>query len=56
MMRRRCQESFSPLDLAIRTIRIETECLELPAPFGRQIAEPLDADPAGQATFYSPWN
>jgi hypothetical protein len=30
---------------------IESECLELPAPFRRQIAEPLDADAAGQATF-----
>ena len=30
---------------------IELECLELPAPFRRQIAEPLDAEAAGQATF-----
>jgi hypothetical protein len=40
------------LDLALRTFRIEPECLELPAPFRRQIAEPLDADAARQATFY----
>jgi hypothetical protein len=33
-------------------IRIESERLKLPAPFGRRIAEPLDADAAGQATFY----
>ena len=29
-----------------------SERLILPAPFGRRIAEPLDADAAGQATFY----
>src|SRR6476619_2237537 len=32
--------------------RIESERLKLSAPFGRRIAEPLDADAAGQATFY----
>src|SRR5882762_3582228 len=32
--------------------RIESECLKLSAPFSRWIAEPLDADAAGQATFY----
>jgi hypothetical protein len=32
--------------------RIESEHLKLSAPFGRRIAEPLDADAAGQATFY----
>ena len=32
--------------------RIKSERLKLPAPFGRRIAEPLDADAAGQATFY----
>jgi hypothetical protein len=31
--------------------RIETKGLELPAPFGWQIAETLDADAAGQAAF-----
>jgi hypothetical protein len=30
---------------------IKSECLELPAPFSRRIAEPLDADAAGQAAF-----
>jgi len=33
-----------------KNFRIESECLELSAPFRRQIAEPLDADAAGQAT------
>jgi hypothetical protein len=36
--------------------RIESERLKLPAPFGRQIAEPLDADAAGlmrHRTFYA---
>ena len=32
--------------------RIESERLKLAAPFSRRIAEPLDADAAGQATFY----
>jgi hypothetical protein len=31
--------------------RIESERLKLPAPFGRRIAEPLDADAARQAAF-----
>jgi hypothetical protein len=31
--------------------RIESEGLELVAPFSRRIAEPLDADATGQATF-----
>jgi len=52
MMRRRSRRKLFPLDLALRTFRIESECLELSAPFRRQIAEPLDADAAGQATFY----
>src|ERR1700729_2905068 len=30
---------------------IKSERLELPTPFGRRIAEPLDADAPGQATF-----
>jgi hypothetical protein len=32
-------------------MRIEAERVELPAPFSRRIAEPLDADATGQATF-----
>ena len=32
--------------------RIESERLKLPAPFSRRIAEPLDANAAGQATSY----
>ncbi len=41
------------MDPPLRTlIRIESECAELLAPFGRQIAETLDADTAGQATFH----
>jgi hypothetical protein len=31
---------------------MEAQGLELPAPFSRRIAEPLDADAARQATFY----
>ena len=36
----------------LRLFRIETEDLELPAPFRRRIAKPFHADAAGQATFY----
>ena len=36
----------------MRLGRIEAEHLKLPAPFSRWIAEPLDANAAGQATFY----
>jgi hypothetical protein len=36
----------------LQLFRIESERRKLPAPFGRRIAEPLDADAAGQATFY----
>lgn len=32
-------------------MRIEAEFLKLPIPFGVRIAETLDADAAGQATF-----
>jgi hypothetical protein len=35
-----------------RLFRIESESLELTHPFRRRIAEPLDTDAAGQATFY----
>ena len=37
----------------LQLFRIESERLELPAPFGRSIAKALDADAPGQATFYS---
>ena len=37
--------------LSPKLFRIETEDLELLAPFGGQIAEAFDADAAGQATF-----
>ena len=37
---------------ALQLIRIKAERLKLAAPFSRWIAEPLDADAAGQATFY----
>jgi hypothetical protein len=37
---------------ALQLFRIESERLELLAPFSRQIAEPFDADAAGQAAFY----
>jgi hypothetical protein len=38
---------------ALQLFRIESERLKLPAPFCRRIAEPFDADAAGQAPFYS---
>ena len=37
---------------ALQLFRIEPERLKLSAPFSRRIAEPLDADAAGQATLY----
>ena len=40
------------LSRRLSLFRIESERLELLAPLSRQIAEPLDADAAGQATFY----
>ena len=36
---------------ALKLFRVESERLELSAPFSRQIAESLDADAAGQAAF-----
>jgi hypothetical protein len=36
----------------LRLFWIEAERLELPAPFCRQIADSLDANAAGQASFY----
>jgi hypothetical protein len=38
--------------VTLQLFRIESEGLKLPAPFSRRIAEPFDADAAGQATFY----
>jgi transposase len=35
----------------LQLFRIMSECLKLPAPFRRRIAEPLDADAAVQAAF-----
>ena len=43
--------SIRELGPALQLFRIESERLKLPAPFGRRIAEPLDADAAGQAAF-----
>jgi hypothetical protein len=43
---------FRDFDPALQLFRMESERLKLPAPFSRRIAEPLDADAAGQATFY----
>src|ERR1700687_4594732 len=37
---------------ALQLIRVESERRELSAPFSRRIAESLDADAAGQATFH----
>ena len=41
---------------ALQLIRVESERCELSAPFSRRIAEPLDSDAAGQATFYGRFN
>jgi RNA-directed DNA polymerase len=41
------------LGLALKLFRIKSERLKLPAPFSRGIAEPLDTDAAGHATFYA---
>ena len=38
--------------VTLQLFRIESERLKLPAPFSRRIAEPFDADAAGQATFH----
>jgi hypothetical protein len=43
---------FREVGLGLRLFRIKSEGLELPAPFGWRITEPLDADAAGQATLY----
>lgn len=45
-------EVFGILDSVPELFRIESERLKLPAPFSQWIAESLDADAAGQATFY----
>jgi hypothetical protein len=47
-----CAAVIQDLWSAQQLFRIESERLKLSAPFGRRIAEPLDADAAGQATFY----
>jgi hypothetical protein len=46
----RCRNS--DLGAALQLIRIESERLELPAPFRQRISETLDTDAAGQATFH----
>ena len=43
---------FEIVGTPFRLFRSKAKRLELLAPFSRQIAEPLDADAAGQATFY----
>jgi hypothetical protein len=43
---------FEILGPTLELFRIKSERLELPAPLGRRIAEPFDADAAGQATLY----
>ena len=47
-----CTALIRDLGPALQLLRIEPERLKLPAPLSRRIAEPLDADAAGQATFY----
>jgi hypothetical protein len=44
--------AIAPLGPALQLFRIESERIKLPAPFSRRVAESLDADAAGQATFY----
>jgi hypothetical protein len=44
--------SLVDLSPTLQLFRIESERLKLSASFTRRIAEPLDADAAGQATFY----
>ncbi len=48
--------SVAPLEPALgpalQLFRIKSERHKLSAPFSRRIAEPLDADAAGQATFH----
>ena len=44
--------SLPTLTKALMLFGSKSERLELPIPFGRQIAKPLDADAAGQATFH----
>ena len=39
-------------ETGLRLFRAESKRLKLPAPLGRRIAEPLDADAAGQAAFH----
>jgi hypothetical protein len=38
--------------VTLQLFRVESERLKLPTPFSRRIAEPFDADAAGQATLY----
>lgn len=49
--------TFAPLQFeifgpALQLFRIESERLELPAPFSREISGTFDANAAGKATFY----
>jgi hypothetical protein len=44
--------SLVDLSPALQLFRIESERFKLSTPFTKRIAEPLDADAAGQATFY----
>ncbi len=48
----RCTAVIEDPGPALQLFRIESERLKLPAPFSQGIAEPLDANAAGQATFY----
>src|SRR5258705_7926036 len=47
-----CTALIRDLGPALQLLQIEPERLKLPAPLSRRIAELLDADAAGQATFY----
>jgi hypothetical protein len=46
-----CAALIRDLGPALQLLRIKTERLELPAPFGGSIAKPLDPDAARQTTF-----
>ena len=41
---------------SVPLFRLESERVKLPTPFCRRIAKPLDADAAGQTTFYGRFN
>jgi len=47
-----CAAAIRDFGPVLWLVRIEPERLKLPTPFRRWVAEPLDANAAGQAAFY----